>query len=156
MTNWENKGEGKQDKEKILFLAITYFFCCLLQPCLSRAWAAPQGAASTAWPWQPWNQSTSQSPPPVQVHGTGWSNRGARKGSVGFGWNSSLLRLLESPSSLLIHQVKNKFILLPVTTQKHHLIEQTRQKVRDQNTLLSKSSVRMLKLELLTNPRKVN
>lgn len=48
MTNWENKGEGKQDK--VLVLAVTYFFCRLLQPCWSRARAAPQGAATADCP----------------------------------------------------------------------------------------------------------
>lgn len=93
------KGEGKQDKEKILILAITYFSWCLPQPCWSRAWAAPQGAATADWPRQPWNQNTSQPPAPVQVHRTGWSNRGAKKSSVCFGRNQTLGKPLKSSKS---------------------------------------------------------
>lgn len=143
MTNWENKGEGKQDKEKILILAITYFFCCLLQheheheheqeqeqeheqeqlPRVQQLQTGPDNRGTKGC------HSHTPLPPQFRCMNRMEQQRGQKMLSV-FWERVAPAEIVEKPPSLPIHQVRNKFIFLSVTLQrtiqKHHLIEQTR------------------------------
>lgn len=130
MTNWENKGERKQDKVLVLasyFLLFTSFAVS----------SSPAGAGHEQLPRVQQLQTAPTTVEPKHVTVTtpcpgAWNRmhqqRGQKKLNV-FWENQPLLRVLENLSSLLLDQVKNKFILLPITLQctiqKHHLIVQT-------------------------------